>query len=605
MKQSIRKRLIHEIFESKEYQKEVNKSVIDLKKEAKTAPNEKTIETRFDQFLSLIFDHFLDALGFTYRPIKEQAVNTIRSVNKGHADTSFGNVIIEFKQPRTLSSQAQKENALNQAIAYIKGFNKSSMIKTYGVVTDGYLIATNRYEQGHFVTSDYHEIQFIDLHNIIKALMGLEYKVLSSENLVDDFAKSDNSPAKKLARSLLNTLLNSKTNKTKMLISEWMNLFKLSHTDKSKQLDIQKRKKALENAFSVKLDSIDKEYDALFALQTSYTILLKLLSFKIISQTKYESYSDNFSSLLTSSNEMLQIEMKRLEDGSIIRDYGISNLLEGDYFSWYAATEQWTDEIANAIKNMLGLLDSYSNNNSLSKTSKAQDFFKVLYQSMIPAEVRHSLGEYYTPHWLAEDVIDKCFQFNKKANWRALDPSCGSGTFLTVLINKFISDHKYLEKTELLSKVTKSIVGIDINPLAVLTARVNYFLNISSLLTDDVEVEIPVYSGDSAYTPQIVEKDGVQFVKYSLNTNLFPFDVFFPLSGLKNLKKFSRTMNEIEIDIQTKNTDSVFQRLLELVNIHERNNALVIQSVRNLASTLLSLKRITGMGFGPALSLTI
>ena len=97
MKQSIRKRLIHEIFESKEYQKEVNKSVIDLKKEAKTAPNEKTIETRFDQFLSLIFDHFLDALGFTYRPIKEQAVNTIRSVNKGHADTSFGNVIIEFK----------------------------------------------------------------------------------------------------------------------------------------------------------------------------------------------------------------------------------------------------------------------------------------------------------------------------------------------------------------------------------------------------------------------------------------------------------------------------------------------------------------------------
>ena len=96
------------------------------------------------------------------------------------------------------------------------------------------------------------------------------------------------------------------------------------------------------------------------------------------------------------------------------------------------------------------------------------------------------------------------------------------------------------------SRITRSIVGIDINPLAVLTARVNYFLNISSLLTDDIELEIPVYSGDSAYTPQLSKKDGICFVNYSLETNLAPFNVSFPLSGIKNLNKFSKTMNEIE-----------------------------------------------------------
>lgn len=117
----LNRRLIHETFQSKEYRNDVKKFIKELSQESMTAPNEKTIETRFDQALTVIFNKYLNKFGYVYRPIKEEAINTSRSVTKGHADTSVGNVIIEFKQPKTLSNEKQRKEELNQAISYIQG----------------------------------------------------------------------------------------------------------------------------------------------------------------------------------------------------------------------------------------------------------------------------------------------------------------------------------------------------------------------------------------------------------------------------------------------------------------------------------------------------
>ncbi len=57
------------------------------------------------------------------------------------------------------------------------------------------------------------------------------------------------------------------------------------------------------------------------------------------------------------------------------------------------------------------------------------DLLKPLYESLFPRAVRHALGEYYTPHWLAEHVLDQV-GYHGQAGARLLDPTCGSGTFL-------------------------------------------------------------------------------------------------------------------------------------------------------------------------------
>lgn len=55
------------------------------------------------------------------------------------------------------------------------------------------------------------------------------------------------------------------------------------------------------------------------------------------------------------------------------------------------------------------------------------DVLKVLYESIINADTRKGLGEYYTPDWLAEGIVDKAL--TNPLEQKALDPACGSGTF--------------------------------------------------------------------------------------------------------------------------------------------------------------------------------
>ena len=69
------------------------------------------------------------------------------------------------------------------------------------------------------------------------------------------------------------------------------------------------------------------------------------------------------------------------------------------------------------------------------------------YLQLIPAAARKALGEFYTPEWLAEQVLDRAGYKGEPL----LDPSCGAGAFL--------------------AKVGKQATGWEINPLAARIAR--------------------------------------------------------------------------------------------------------------------------------------
>lgn len=342
--------------------------------------------------------------------------------------------------------------------------------------------------------------------------MGLNQKTFDSEALVNDFVSKSNSPIKALTKALYCSISSNSTEKSQMLLKEWKSLFKLSHSDQSQQKDLLDRRTSLSEYLSLKLNDIESEYNALFALQTAYSILIKLIAFKVVSEIKFDNALVNYSEILNANSSSLQRKMEDLESGSIIRDYGIQNLLEGDFFSWYSSEHQWNDRISETIKSIVLKLNKYTTFDFFKSNLKAKDFFKNLYQTVIPKSVRHSLGEYYTPYWLAKHVIEETLLSIKNNQWRALDPTCGSGTFITVLIDKIIRENQDgFDKGNILKAITSRVIGIDLNPLAVLTARVNYFLNIAQFMSFDSEIEIPIYSGDSAYTPEVVSIDGVDF----------------------------------------------------------------------------------------------
>ena len=126
--------------------------------------------------------------------------------------------------------------------------------------------------------------------------------------------------------------------------------------------------------------------------------------------------------------------------------------------------------------------------------------------TILPRQVRHSLGEYYTPDWVVDLTLDQV-RYDGDFKKRILDPACGSGTFLIRAISRIRQRFSmYPElcpgaEKGLLSIILRNVAGFDINPLAVLASRTNFLIAIRDLLKFAGEIELPVFLADAVSTP--------------------------------------------------------------------------------------------------------
>jgi SAM-dependent methyltransferase len=128
------------------------------------------------------------------------------------------------------------------------------------------------------------------------------------------------------------------------------------------------------------------------------------------------------------------------------------------------------------------------------------DVMKVLYESIIGPETRHRLGEYYTPDWLAEEIVAACVK--QPLNQRVVDASCGSGTFLFHAARSYLSAAERCGQSnaEAVQGLIDHVIGIDVHPVAVTLARVTYLLamGMQRIQADDrPALAVPVYLGDA------------------------------------------------------------------------------------------------------------
>ena len=580
------------IIKSTEYKQLLIQMCKRIVNSAKTAPNEATVEFNFESELFTIFRNLFEPVGFSYKPVKEKSIVTERHISKGRADTVAGALIIEFKQPSTLEKTKSKNDAVNQIIEYLEGLGNENNTPLVGFVSDGVIGCFVIKSEGMIHTESFQPLSDDMLDRIIQYVVSLNLTALNSKNLVDSFCNPPDNDG--VAFGLLNALysaLENMTERTRMLFNEWKELFNLAHDDTSKQQAIINRKKSLGDLVGEQFYNSDNEYKALFALQTAYATIIKIIAYRVVSQVRFNSAFADFESMVLQTHDAKRMHLAGLEDGAIFRQYGIVNLLEGDFFSWYCTIEQWTPEIANEITEIYSILCHYSDKAVLTKTEHSQDFFKALYEVMIPPAVRHSLGEYYTRKWLARKVLDDAVELVATDEWRGIDPCCGSGTFLTVMIDKVLHQFKDSDDVDVaLNAVLHRVKGIDLNPVAVLTARVNYFINISHLLTNNREIEIPVYLGDSSYLPVKVQLGGVDCLEYVINTLQQPINITVPESIVNNFISFSHVMTDIEMHIKNEDIKSVYHALLSLVAETDATE-LIKEKLHNLSAELIELER--------------
>src|SRR6266571_1629326 len=202
-------------------------------------------------------------------------------------------------------------------------------------------------------------------------------------------------------------------------------------------------------------------------------------------------------------------KLRQVLSGEAFREWGIENFLEEDFFSWLVRGGAEEEGIKLAWE-FLKVLQRYD----LSKLT--EDVLKGLYQGLVDPETRHDLGEFYTPEWLAEWIVDELLP---KGTLTALDPAAGSGTFLVAAIRKKRAVLG-LEPHLLLTQVLTSVKGMDVHPLAVLISKANYLMALGELVKYKAgRIHIPVYLANSIDFP-IAKTDvehGVEVYRYPIS----------------------------------------------------------------------------------------
>jgi len=450
---------------------------------------------------------------------------------------STGHVIIEYKAPGKLSEASDIQRAKEQVVRYVtqEAGSKVEWSRYLGVIISD-KIAFVRYDPrtGTWILRGPYEIRRETVVKLVEALRGLRRKSLDVEHLLNDFGPKSQLTVK-LVKSLYSRVVNLKEGRARLLFSDWARLFRQATGYKPEELE-ELPKLAREYGIEGTVN-----YDALiFSMHTYYALLLKLLAAEIVylwsGGRLYRSYIAELDDAYSRKGvEGLREALQELESGGVFKKLAsIENFLEGDYFSWYL--DILDAELADMVAELARMLADYEVATPQLEPEFARDLLKRLYQNLVPGDLRHRLGEYYTPDWLADYLLNevglslenllKMGEENtlKPLEIRVLDPACGSGTFLVLYISRLrrYAEEHFLQDT-LVSYVLKNVVGYDLNPLAVLTARTNYLLAVADLLPyARGSVEIPVYLADSIMVERRTSLVGNVYV---LRTSAGEFEV--------------------------------------------------------------------------------
>ncbi|MFX0022765.1 MAG: Eco57I restriction-modification methylase domain-containing protein [Candidatus Hermodarchaeota archaeon] len=180
---------------------------------------------------------------------------------------------------------------------------------------------------------------------------------------------------------------------------------------------------------------------------------------------------------------------KNLEFESIYRRYQedhLNHIFKANYFFWVDLNQEITQMIYEKLKNL---------------QFAKEDLFSDLYQQVFLPEIRHKIGEFFTPSNLVQKMVDDVYQMGLKV----LDPSCGSGNFIINIIIKIINSKESLKVRE---KAIYNIFGFDINPLAVMTVKVNIYILLFQYFYSDANSipKLNIFLIDSLF-PELYEKD--------------------------------------------------------------------------------------------------
>ena len=484
----------------------------------------------------------------------------IKEVN-GRADAITGESIFEFK--RDLSSEKGDAEAQLKRYAYAK--KKDSPNSSYiGLSTDGADYYAYAFEEdGVPILAEEYKVNVEDPEGLLDFLRRI---VVFERNLRPDFDSikqefGKNSIVWKQAEISLQKLWAEvrETPDAKLKYQLWCELLSL--------------------AYGATIDD-----ESLFLRHTYMSVLAKSIA---------------WAALLDEMPKTAQ----EIVTGEAFTKHNITGMGGEDFFGWIGNTSGG-DDFVKKLTAQAGRFKLYEADT---------DVMKGLYESLIDPEERHSLGEYYTPDWLAERICKQAIASTPDTLQKyILDPSCGSGTFLFHAVRRLIEVAQEQEQDPViaLERILARVRGMDIHPVAVTVAQVTFLLAIlPTIKTSPLRtmLSIPVYLGDalqwwvdrpSQDVPQgdllTSEKGGglkINVPKMQIGTQkLGPVSLVFPMAMMANHDLFDETITAmLELSADNAPTED-FRAWMA------RNKSIVAFDYDPLASTYKELKKLQNQG---------
>lgn len=237
--------------------------------------------------------------------------------------------------------------------------------------------------------------------------------------------------------------------------------------------------------------------ELLYCVQTYYAMVLRIAAAERVG-------NGALSHSLADADRRARLGAWRsIEQQQVFRQAGVLNLLDDDCFGW--TSRAWSAPIDRLVRGIAECIPEWiapaarDSNGFGSSGWRRFDLATKIHPAVFPAAVRRPLGEFYTPRWLVNHLLD-ALEYPGPPQARLLDPTCGSGAFLLAAIARL---RQRQGAGGDLAAILAGVAGIDLHPLAVLAARTNYLLAIADLLDQAPHggLEIPVYCGDAILGP--------------------------------------------------------------------------------------------------------
>lgn len=358
-------------------------------------------------------------------------------IRRGSADTLYNKIIIEFEN----DLKSNLKHAKEQLAGYLLGqFNSG----------EGYnftLIASDFVTWKVFAPdiSQLNLLETLQEHELILNEVESTSFTLDETNAEDFYFWIDQFLFKEeKQKATLRRMVEAFGQKSHVFIDCFRELSK-QYNEIKKYGEIQVSVEQWRKFLSIAYGSFDASDDN-FLIHTYLSVFAKLIAYSSISSKEF----------------IEEAELAEIMSGKIFEKNNIDRFIENDFFHWVGNPQNFP-MLTKVFRVIAQKIATYDFNDI------DEDILKGVYQELIDLDTRHALGEYYTPDWLCERIVN---EYNFKKTDKILDPSCGSGSFLVAAIRRL----KELHPDMTFEEISANIYGIDIHPLSVQIAKTNILI---------------------------------------------------------------------------------------------------------------------------------